>query len=134
MKILNPADNITRIVSLIDNARKFVVMVSPFTNLNGWENLKTALIKASERGIDIKYYVRGGEARKGLEYLNLKVFEVPMLHAKIFFSEKEAMITSFHLLYNEDINWAGLMENEGEYNELVKFFENSVLMHASELA
>lgn len=126
MKILKPSDNISRIVSLINNAEKFVVMASPFTNLEGWPHLKEAIQNASRKGINISYYVRGGEGRKGLHEFDLKVFEVPMLHAKMFFSEKEAVITSFHLLYNEDINWACVMDGHEEYNELVNFFETAI--------
>jgi phosphatidylserine/phosphatidylglycerophosphate/cardiolipin synthase-like enzyme len=130
MKILNPSENINSIVRLIDNAEKFVVMVSPFTNLKGWDNLRNALLKAPSRGVPVSYYVRGGEGRKGLEGLDLTLFEVPMLHAKMFFSEKEAIISSFHLLYNEDINWAWTMDYPVEYNELVKFFEAVIKPHA----
>jgi phosphatidylserine/phosphatidylglycerophosphate/cardiolipin synthase-like enzyme len=124
MEMLNPSDNIDRLVSLINQAEKFVVMVSPFTNLQGWDHLREAIVKAVERGVDLSYYVRGGEGRKGLEGLNIRVFEVCSLHAKLFFSEKEAMITSFHLLYNEDINWACIPAFPEEYRELVRFFED----------
>lgn len=126
MKILKPTDNISSIVSMINNAEKFVIMASPFTNLEGWPHLKEAIKNASRKGIDISYYVRGGEGRKGLQEFDIKVFEVPMLHAKMFFSEKEAILTSFHLLYNEDINWACVMDGPGEYNEFVRFFETSI--------
>ena len=126
MKILKPSDNISSIVSLINNAEKFVVMASPFTNLEGWPHLKEAIKNAFHKGIDISYYVRGGEGRKGLQEFDIKVFEVPMMHAKMFFSEKEAILTSFHLLYNEDINWACVMDGRREYDELVSFFNTAI--------
>lgn len=126
MKILEPSGNINSIVSLIENAKKYVIMVSPFTNLEGWPHLQEAIKKASSIGIEVSYYVRGGEGRKGLQNFDIKVFEVPMLHTKMFFSEKEAMISSFHLLFNEDINWACTMDYPEEYKELVKFFETAI--------
>lgn len=122
MKIFNPEDNISSIISLIENAKKFVVMVSPFSNFEGWEKLKNAINQATENGIEVSYYVREKDGLKGLDGLNVTVFEVPMLHAKMFFSEKEAIISSFHLLYNQDINWAYRMDFPDEYNELVNFF------------
>lgn len=123
MEILNPSDHISRLVSLINQAEKFIVMVSPFTNLEGWGHLREAIVRAVESGVDLSYYVREGEGRKGIEGLNVRVFEVPALHAKMFFSEKEAMISSFHLLYNEDINWACVLDFPEEYRDLVQFFE-----------
>jgi hypothetical protein len=125
MPILNPSENITGIISLIENAKKFVVMVSPYSNLEGWDRLKNAINKASE-SIEVTYYVREGQGSKGIEDLNVKIYEVPMLHCKMFFNEREVIISSFHLMNNSDINWAYRLNNQEEYNELVTFFEQYV--------
>ena len=127
MKVLNPKDNINCIISMIENAKKFVVIVSPYSYLEGWDKLKNAINQASLNGIEISYYVREEEGLKGLEGLNVNVYQVPMLHAKMFFSEKEAIITSFHLMHNQDINWACLLDFPDEYNDLVNFFESNIL-------
>ena len=131
MKILNPTENINRIISLVENAKKFLVIVSPYTNMEGWDQLKEAINKASGIGVVVSYYVRGGEGKKGLEGLNVNVFEVPMLHAKMFFSEGEAITSSSHLMYNKDINWACALDFPEEYNELVHFFETSIKLAVS---
>jgi hypothetical protein len=123
MPILNPAENISSIISLIENAKKFVVIVSPYSNLTGWDKLKNVINAASKRNIDVSYYVREGIGYKGTEELNVKIYEVPMLHAKMFFSESEAIISSFHLMNNPDINWAFKLKNQKEYNDLTRFFE-----------
>jgi len=44
----------------------------------------------------------------------------------MFFSEKEAIISSFHLINNSDINWACLLESPDEYNTLAGFFEKYI--------
>ena len=123
MSILNPAENISSIISLIENARKFVVLVSPYSHLLGWDKLKHAINNASERNIDVSYYVREGQGSKGIEELNVKIYEVPMLHAKMFFNESVAIISSFHLMNNSDINWAFILNDQEEYKELINFFE-----------
>jgi hypothetical protein len=123
MKILNPAENIASIISMIENAKKFVVIVSPFNDLTGWDKLKKAINKASENNIDVSYYVRAGEGSKGMEGLNVKIFEVPTLHAKMFFNESEALISSGNLTNRPDINWVYSLNSLNEYEELISFFE-----------
>jgi hypothetical protein len=123
MAILNPLENISGIISLIENAKKFVVIVSPYSNLTGWDKLKKVINDASGKNIDVSYYVREGEGSKGIEDLYTKIYEVPMLHAKMFFSENEAIISSFHLMNNSDINWAFKLKNQEEYKGLISFFE-----------
>jgi hypothetical protein len=123
MKILNPLENITSIISLIENARKFVVIVSPFNDLTGWDKLKNAINNASQKKIDVSYYVREGEGTKGIEDLNVKIYEVPLLHAKMFFTEGKAIISSGNLTNRPDINWVYLLNNPEEYKELISFFE-----------
>ncbi len=123
MRILNPSYNISSIVSLVENAKKFVVIVSPYSYLEGWDKLKSVINNASEKGVEVSYYVRKKEGLKGLEGLNVKAYEVPTLHAKMFFSEIEAIISSFHLMNNQDINWACVLDFPEEYNDMVNFFE-----------
>lgn len=123
MPILNPSENITSIISLIENADKFVIIVSPYTNLKGWDKLKEVVNNASKRNVEVSYYVREGEGSKGIEELDVKIYEVPMMHTKMFFSESEAIISSFHLMNNPDINWAFTLKGQGEYSGLINFFE-----------
>lgn len=123
MRVLNPTDNITSIIAMVENAKKFVVIVSPYSYLEGWDSLKNAINGASVNGIEVSYYVREKEGLEGLEDLKVNIYEVPILHAKMFFSEREAIISSFHLMNNEDINWACVLNFPEEYNELVNFFE-----------
>ncbi len=123
MKILNPAENITRIISMIENAKKFVVIVSPFNDLTGWDHLKKAINAAVSNKIDVTYYVREGEGSKGIEGLSVKILEVPGLHAKMFFNESEALISSGNLTNRPDINWVYLLSDRKEYDELANFFE-----------
>ncbi len=126
MKIFKTEENIESIVSLISNAKEFVVIVSPFNQLAGWDELINTINKAAERNISISYYVRKGEGLNGLDGINVKVFEVPLLHAKMFFSESEAIISSGNLTNRPDLNWTCLLNNRQEYNELINFFDSSI--------
>ena len=126
MKLVNPAESINSIISVIENAKEFVVLVTPYTDLNGWENLKNAINNASKKGIKVLYYVREEEGVPGTEELNVTLFEVPNLHSKMFFSENSAVIGSAHLKYNEDINWTYILDQQEEYNEMKNFFEKNI--------
>jgi hypothetical protein len=126
MKILDPKENITGIITLIENAKVFIIFVSPYNYLEGWDKLKRSINEASARGVKVSWYVRAGEGPNGLEGLNVEVFEVPLLHVKMFFSESEAIISSFHLMNNQDINWACVLNYPEEYDEMVDFFETII--------
>jgi len=126
MKILNPADNLNRIISMIENAGKFVVIVSPYNDLTGWDHLIKAMNDAMKRNVMVHYYVRKGEGANGLEGLNVKLYEVPDLHAKMFFNEKEALISSGNLTSRPDINWVYLMTDKDEYRDITGFFEKYI--------
>jgi len=126
MKLVEPSKSIETIISVIKEAKEFVVLVSPYTDLKGWENLRDSINDAAERGVEVLYYVRKEEGVPGTEELKVKLFEVPNLHSKMFFSEKEAVIGSAHLKYNEDINWTYILDEKEEYEEMTHFFEKNI--------
>jgi len=126
MKIVNPSESISTIVSVINGAKEFVVLVSPYTDLNGWENLKDAINNAARRGVEVSYYVRKEEGIPGTEDLDVSLYEVPNLHSKMFYSESEAVIGSAHLKYNEDINWTYVLDLPNEVSEMKNFFERNI--------
>ncbi len=126
MRIVKPSESIDTIISVIDSAKEYLVLVSPYTNLKGWENLKDAINNAAKRGIEVLYYVREKEGIPGTENLDVTLYEVPDLHSKMFFSEKLAVIGSAHLKYNEDINWTFILDKESEYKDMQGFFKNNI--------
>ncbi len=126
MKIIDPSENFSKISELIKNANEFVVLVSPYTDLEGLDSLIEAINNASERNVKIYYYVREKVGIPGTEKLNVELYEVPGLHAKMFFSEKEAIIGSFHLKNTDEINWGYILEYPREYNEMKEFFESQI--------
>jgi len=123
MTILKPSENIASIISLIENAKKYVVIVSPFNELKGWDKLINAINRASRENIDVSYYVPEGEGSKGIEELNVTIYEVPLLHAKMFFTEDKALISSGNLTNRPDLNWVYVLDTPEEYKELINFFQ-----------
>lgn len=126
MKLFKTEENLSSIISLIRNAKKFVVVVSPFNNLLGLDELKDAFNEASGKGIEVSYYVRTNEGTNGIEGIHVKLFEVPMLHAKMFFSESEAIVSSGNLFNRADLNLSCLLNSPAEYNDIVNFFNQYI--------
>lgn len=133
MRILKTEENIASTVSLVKNAKQFVVIVSPFNQLAGWDELIAAINETVEKNIEVSYFVRKGEGLNGLEGISAKIFEVPLLHAKMFFSESEAIISSGNLTNRPDLNWTCLLNSPAEYNEIVGFFDRYIKPLAEEL-
>jgi phosphatidylserine/phosphatidylglycerophosphate/cardiolipin synthase-like enzyme len=128
MKFVDIKDNYKVIKLLVDNAEEFLVLISPFNDFNGWDELKDSINRAVDRGVDVKYYVREGEGYNGIEGLNVKVYEVPGLHAKMYRSEKETYISSGNLTNDTNINWYIKLDELEEVKELTeKFFNEQIV-------
>ena len=125
MKIFQTEPDVAGVISLIENAKEYVIIVSPFNDLTGWDKLKNVINQASKK-ISIEYYVRQGQGMRGMDGIDVNVFDVPGLHAKMFFSEKEGMISSGNLDIRPDINCTILLNKKEEYNSIVNFFERYI--------
>ena len=108
------------------------MIVSPFNDLTGWDELKNIINETSGK-IKIDYYVRKDEGMRGIEGINVNLFEVPLLHAKLFFSEYEAIISSGNLHSRLDINCTALLNKQEEYQAIVDFFERYIKPKALQL-
>ena len=125
MKIFQTEPDVTSAISIIERAREYVVIVSPFSDMTGWDRLKDTINKASEK-IPVRYYVRKGQGTKGIGGINVDLFEVPMLHAKMIFSEHEGMISSGNLDIRPDINCTVLLNKKEEYDSIVDFYNQYI--------
>ena len=131
MKYVDVKENLSTIISMVEKAEEYIVLVSPFSDLSGsWDKLKNAINEAAKRGVKVDYYVREGDGYTGIEGINVNLYEVPKLHAKMFYSEKDALISSGNLSNLPDINWVCKLETEDEINELHSFFENYIKPNA----
>ena len=124
MEIIKPEENIQSVINLINEAKEFVVIVSPYNDLDGWDELIGAINEANER-IGVSYYVREDQGMKGIEKIAATVYGVPLLHAKMIFSESEAIITSSNLTNQPAINWFCRL-NKAEYKDLLAYFDTYI--------
>ncbi len=122
MKFIDIKENLNTIISLVENAEEYLILISPFNDFEGWDKLKDAINNATNRGVDVKYYVREGEGFNGMEGLKVNLWEVPGLHAKMYQSEKETYISSGNLTNDTNINWYIKLDTPEEIKELVDEF------------
>jgi phosphatidylserine/phosphatidylglycerophosphate/cardiolipin synthase-like enzyme len=109
LTLLNTDETISRLVSLIKNARKQVLLVSPYVTLGKEDRLGQAIRAALNNKVSVTLLFRLDEdlqsfARTFSEYIQelnargLQFCVLPRLHAKIYWSESEVIISSLNLL------------------------------------
>lgn len=88
---------------LINDAEKVVVLITPY--FTPWEHLRFAIENARVRGVEVILVLRGGDKAKenaatAAYYVQrgVKVLYLERLHAKLYISEKTAMLTSMNLV------------------------------------
>ncbi len=64
MKLIKPAETSAKIMTLIDEAEKELIIVSPYNNLDGWTKLTNKIKKAQSKGIEISWYSRKNNVDK----------------------------------------------------------------------
>lgn len=131
MKLINPSQISGEIMSLIDEADKFLVIVSPYYKISKWYKLLKKIEALKDRKINTTFYVRTGEIDSIAELVNIGFHpkEIKGLHCKIYFNEKEAIISSMNLLLSSDtssLDIALKTTNEEEYQSILNFYKRYI--------
>lgn len=127
------------IITLIDGAQKVLVLVSPY--LSPWQRLTAAIERARVRSVAIFLILRGGEDRAKQEaeaaplrpYLQSLLF-IERLHAKVYLSERAAVLTSMNLVEasaTNSIEFAAYMTCDGDadsYQQTAKMCQSLIAM------
>lgn len=118
----------SQIMTLIEEAEKELIIVSPYVDIKNWDKLKRCLNNAIARKVNIIFYVREN-AKQDLEplrQLNAKIILIKDLHAKIYLNDSYGIVSSQNLYLYSDINsidFAYSTETEVERNQLVKLID-----------
>jgi len=125
LTLLNTDETISKLVSLIKNARKHVVLVSPYVTLGKEDRIGQAIRVALNNKVSVTLIFRldndiQSVARTFSEYLQeltargLQIRLLPRLHAKLYWSESEVIISSLNLLSSSFLSSieVGLWSNE----------------------
>jgi hypothetical protein len=89
-----------QVLQVIRSATKYITFVTPYVDL--WMHLTDAMQDAINKRVDITFFIREGENRQRPEDLkwlrtNVKVYEIPNLHAKIYLNETTVLVSSMNI-------------------------------------
>ena len=108
MKIVHPHKITGQLLDVILEAEKELVIVSPYVNLRYWQKPVAAIQQAVARGVKVDFYIRldheNATSKEQVEKLGITPILVENLHAKIYYNEKDGIITSMNLLHSSDSN------------------------------
>jgi hypothetical protein len=131
MKFIAPLEIASKIMTLIVEAEKELILVSPYVKINDWDKMKKSLSKAVNKGVKISFIVRqkADNDLLPLKSLNIKPLLIKDLHAKVYINDKYAIVTSQNITHYSDINsidFGYQTEDEKERTELIDFVNNYI--------
>ncbi|BDS12728.1 phospholipase D-like domain-containing protein [Aureispira anguillae] len=128
MELIQPAEISGKIMTLIDQAKEELIIVSPYNKFTAWKKLTQRINKAQQRGIKIKWYIRKNIENNVAEIrqIGIEPIEVENLHCKIYLNEQNAVVTSMNLHQYSDsssIDIGYLITQKDKYEEIIKFID-----------
>jgi hypothetical protein len=131
MKFIAPLEIASKIMTLIVEAEKELILVSPYVKINDWDKMKKSLSKAVNKGVKITFIARqnSNDDLSPLKSLNINPILIKDLHAKVYINDKYAIVTSQNITQYSDINSIDIgyqTEDEKERAELINFVNNYI--------
>lgn len=131
MKFIAPLEIASKIMTLIVEAEKELILVSPYVKINDWDKMKKSLSKAVNKGVKISFITRQNATNDltPLKALNIQPILIKDLHAKVYINDKYAIVTSQNITHYSDINSIDIAyqtEDEKERTQLIDFVKNYI--------
>lgn len=130
MKFIPPLEISSKIMTLIKEANRELIIVSPYIQILYWTKMRKCLADAVDRKINITFFTRDEERNNNSENYNfvrdigINLILVKNLHAKVYLNENYGIVTSQNLYFYSDVNSIEvgyLTERTREKKELVDF-------------
>lgn len=134
MKLIKPAEISAKIMTLIDEAEKELIIVSPYNNITGWNKLINRIKKAQSKGVKILWFSRKNNVDTNnsdevAKNLGIKPFLIDDLHAKIYMNEESAIFTSMNMSKISDdksLDIGYITEKKEEFDEIQNFYRKHI--------
>ncbi len=128
MKLIKPSQISGEIMTLIEEADKKLVIVSPYCKFSDWKKFLNTIDFLKRKKTDVEFYIRAGESKTydEVDKIGFKPIEVPNLHTKLYINEKYAIVSSMNLLTYSDMNSLDIAyksQSETEYKELLEYYD-----------
>ncbi|MFY0683457.1 MAG: hypothetical protein JXR20_02820 [Balneola sp.] len=137
MHFIPPAEISGKIMTLIDQAKKELIIVSPYNKVTNWDKLIKRLNKARNRGVKITWYIRSRvkNNEEQIRSLGIEPIAIDNLHAKLYLNENDAVVTSMNLSEYSDTSSIDIgyhISETKEYSKLTKFIEDHLAINNNE--
>jgi hypothetical protein len=136
MDIINPNEIGGKISTLIAEAKEIFYVSTYNIDLVNWRKVLINFENAIKRGVSIKIYFRwiSEPDLKVLRSLGIELYQIRHLHTKLYFNEKEAIVSSMNFYEYSDLHSIeiGLHYNTPEnYKKLYDYFQRYISSKAS---
>lgn len=140
MELVQPAEISGKIMTLIDQAKEEVIIVSPYNKFTNWKKFTQRVDKAIGRGVSFKWYIRKNVENniEPIRGLGIEPIEIENLHCKIYLNEKNAIVTSMNLHEYSDSSsidigyWITEKDKLKELNDFIDVYINCHLQNQKE--
>lgn len=131
MKLIKPKQISGEIMTLLDEAQDYAIIVSPYYKFAAWPKLQNTFKSLETRGITVEFYVRAGEKASimELQQFGIEAIAIPALHTKLYINEQEAIISSMNLLSSSDNNSLDIAvktTTQSEYEEVYGYYQTYI--------
>lgn len=131
MQLIKPRQISGEIMTLIEEADKRVILITPYFRVRNWHKMLNVLRSLAQRRIQIEVYIRKGEvdSLREVREIGIEPIEIPNLHTKLYLSEKVGIVSSMNILHSSDTNSldiALMTETPKEYGELMEYYERYI--------
>lgn len=132
MKFIPPLEISSKIMTLIEESNKELILVSPYVEISKWDKMKKCIERAVNRKVKITFIARKNAKQdlSFLEQLGINLILINDLHAKLYLNENYGILTSQNIVYYSDINSIDIAhqtENNSEKKELVDFINKYII-------
>lgn len=127
MIVINPNEIGSKISTLIREANTKFIAVSPYIDISDWKKMIVNITQAIERGVTFEVFFREIKDKDYnlLSELGVKLYKIKGLHTKLYFNEKDAVVTSMNLYEYSDlhsIDMALYFSQPEDYNKIFDYF------------
>ena len=135
MQLIKPKQISGETMTLIEEASKQLIIISPYYNVSKWYKLLNAFDSLKNKNVSVEFYVRKSEPVSICEIKSIGFipFEIPNLHTKLYLNESYGIVSSMNLNVSSDTNSLDIAyktETEEEYLELYKYYETYIKIHS----
>lgn len=127
MEIINSNEIGAKISTLIAESNEKFCAVTPFVRISEWKKIIISIERAKARNVSINFFVReiNQTDYEALTKIGVEIFVIKGWHTKLYFNEKEVIISSMNLYEFSDLNSIDIAifyKDTESYNKFYDYF------------